>query len=82
MKGYLLRMTSLLFALTLLAASDTSAQAPNGDEFTFVRLKYTSGGMNYRVRNPFGQRWPSWAVDYPSAEHLLDGLVLTDDTFA
>ncbi len=75
MKGCLLRMTSLLFALTLLAAPDTWAQAPNGDEFTFVRLKYTSGGMNYRVRNPFGQRWPSWAVDYPSAEqNFMEGL--------
>ncbi|HEX9652097.1 MAG TPA: DUF4159 domain-containing protein [bacterium] len=50
-------------------------QGLSGDEFTFVRVKYTSGGNNYRYRNPFGTNWPSWTVDYPSAEkNFMEGL--------
>ncbi|MFQ6112710.1 MAG: DUF4159 domain-containing protein [bacterium] len=47
------------------------AQGINGDNFTFVRTKYTSGGPNFRLRNPFGARMPFWAVDYPSADENL-----------
>ncbi|NIR70441.1 DUF4159 domain-containing protein [candidate division KSB1 bacterium] len=51
------------------------AQATNGDEFTFVRFKYTSGGTNFQYRNPFGSDWVWWAVDYPSAEqNFMEGL--------
>lgn len=51
------------------------SQQSSGDEFTFVRIKYTSGGRNYFLRNPFGTHWPSWAVDYPFAEeNFLEGL--------
>lgn len=51
------------------------AQGSNGDEFTFVRVKYSSGGGNYHMRNPFGPYWSSWTVDYPTAEeNFMRGL--------
>ena len=50
-------------------------QGNTGDEFTFVRFKYTAGGVNYEHRNPFGRDWVWWAVDYPSAEeNFMEGL--------
>ena len=62
-----------MFAWSL--SAEAEAQSISGDEFTFVRIKYSSGGTNYRLRNPFGPRWPSWAVDYPTAEqNFMEGL--------
>lgn len=64
----------VVFAVGL-TLSDALAQGSNGDEFTFVRIRYSSGGMNFQRRNVFGPHWASWAVDYPSAErNLMDGL--------
>lgn len=65
-----------VFGLLLLFFSrDCFSQGYTGDEFTFVRVKYTSGGNNYRYRNPFGTNWPSWTVDYPNAEqNFMEGL--------
>ncbi len=68
----------LFFAFVLLTAtavSELEAQGSNGDEFTFVRVRYTSGGVNFRIRNYFGSRWESWTVDYPTAEeNFMRGL--------
>ena len=51
------------------------AQEAYSDQFTFVRIKYNSGGYNYKYRNQFGTNWPSWTVDYPSAEeNFMEGL--------
>jgi hypothetical protein len=67
-------MGVLLFSLALPQSGRTQA-GPNGDEFTFVRVQYASGGENYRYRNIFGGRWPSWTVDYPFAErNFMAGL--------
>ena len=30
------------------------AQTSYSDQFTFVRVRYTSGGVNFRMRNYFG----------------------------
>lgn len=65
----------LLFLLLLSVARESSAQGSNGDEFTFVRIRYTSGGYNFEHRNIFGPRWHSWSVDYPTAEqNFLKGI--------
>jgi hypothetical protein len=65
----------ILLILFSFFAQAVFAQGLSGDEFTFVRVKYTSGGNNYRYRNPFGTNWPSWTVDYPSAEqNFMEGL--------
>lgn len=64
-----------LVLILLLAGSELLAQGSNGDEFTFVRVRYKSGGVNFRLRNYFGPRWESWTVDYPTAEeNFMKGL--------
>lgn len=67
---------STLVLLTLLCFRGLSrAQVSNGDEFTFVRFKYTAGGVNFERRNPFGRDWIWWTVDYPSADqNFMEGL--------
>ncbi len=77
MKAVLVKLDYFLLVLLLMYSftNKSIAQGSNGDEFTFVRLKYHSGGTNYQLRNPFGPNWPSWAVDYPSAEqNFMEGL--------
>lgn len=75
MTRFLLK-TALLSSLVHLGIQDqATAQGSNGDEFTFVRIQYTSGGVNYRFRNRMGPYWQSWTVDYPTAElNLMKGL--------
>ncbi len=61
--------------LAVVSLPQAKAQGSSGDEFTFVRLQYTSGGVNFRIRNYFGPRWQSWTVDYPTAEeNFMRGL--------
>ncbi len=56
-------------------AEPESALGNSGDEFTFLRVRYKSGGVNFRTRNYFGPRWESWTVDYPTAEeNFMRGL--------
>lgn len=63
----------LFFAFCLY--DNAGAQGSDGDEFTFVRIQYTSGGVNYRLRNRMGPHWQSWTVDYPTADqNLMKGL--------
>ena len=38
-----------LVLILLLAGSELLAQGSNGDEFTFVRVRYKSGGVNFRL---------------------------------
>lgn len=73
------RYHTILFLLLALIISmlqqQARAQGSHGDEFTFVRVEYTSGGVNFRIRNYFGPRWQSWTVDYPTAEeNFMKGL--------
>ncbi|RMF66167.1 MAG: DUF4159 domain-containing protein, partial [Calditrichaeota bacterium] len=70
-------MPGILFLAVLLSLPPTSglAQAADGDQFTFVRVRYRSGGENYRYRNYMPPGWQSWTVDYPTAEeNLMKGL--------
>lgn len=63
----------LLFCNSFFEAA--AAQGTNGDEFTFVRIRYTSGGINYQIRNFMPPNFEFWTVDYPSAEqYFLKGL--------
>ncbi len=65
----------LLFLITGVMPDNLSAQSSYSDQFTFVRVRYTSGGVNFRMRNYFGPRWESWTVDYPDAEeNLMKGI--------
>jgi hypothetical protein len=77
MSGFDLKALLICFGLVLFGAFTTPglAQGSNGDEFTFVRVEYSSGGENFRYRNMFGPYWPSWTVDYPFAErNFMQGL--------
>ena len=73
-----IRLTFNLFVLILILFSfdmNALAQVNVGDQFTFVRIKYRSGGVNFRLRNYFGPNWESWTVDYPTAEeNFMKGL--------
>jgi hypothetical protein len=60
--------------------SESLAQGISGDDFTFVRTKYTSGGPNFKFRNPFGSRMLFWAVDYPSADENLMEILRKETT--
>ena len=69
-----LSVSVLIFGF-LTGNSELAAQGSNGDDFTFVRIRYTSGGPNFQYRNFFGPRWESWTVDYPTAEqNFLKGI--------
>lgn len=64
-----------LISLFFFSVKPSLPQGNSGDEFTFLRFKYTSGGINFERRNPFGRDWVWWAVDYPSAEeNFMEGL--------
>ncbi len=65
------KLLLLVLCVPLVFVFDSRAQGLNGDDFTFVRIKYHSGGPNFRLRNPFGSRMPFWAVDYPFADENL-----------
>ncbi len=69
------KISLIVLFLTFCLSGEVEAQGSNGDEFTFVRIQYTSGGANYKFRNRMGPHWQSWTVDYPSAEqNLMKGL--------
>jgi len=69
------KISIILLSLTFCFSEEVEAQGSNGDEFTFVRIQYTSGGANYKLRNRMGSNWQSWTVDYPFAEqNLMKGL--------
>lgn len=42
------------------------AQIPNGDEFTFIRIRWTDNGIRYGYG--FSTSAPTWAHDWPKAE--------------
>jgi hypothetical protein len=73
-----MRLYSVIVVITLVILPELifGQGVPNGDEFTFVRLQYSSGegydGWNGRR---FRRRRSSWAVDYPFAErNFMRGL--------
>ena len=69
------KISLILLSFIFCFSEKVEAQGSNGDEFTFVRIQYTSGGGNYRLRNRMGPNWQSWTVDYPFAEqNLMKGL--------
>jgi len=69
------KISLILLSFTFCFSEEVEAQGSNGDEFTFVRIQYTSGGANYILRNRMGQHWQSWTVDYPFAEqNLMKGI--------
>lgn len=69
------KISLILLSFTFCFSEEVEAQGSNGDEFTFVRIQYTSGGANYTLRNRMGPHWQSWTVDYPFAEqNLMKGL--------
>lgn len=69
-------LKSCIFLLcSFLPFSNEAAAQGNADEFTFVRIQYTSGGVNYQLRNYMPPNFDFWMVDYPSAErYFLKGL--------
>jgi len=74
-RSKLIHTMVLLSTVLVIYAPPSRAQVGHGDEFTFVRVKYHSGGVNFRIRNYFGPRWESWTVDYPTAEeNFMKGL--------
>lgn len=74
MKQVGLKISATLSCLAVLFNGSLVAQG-SGDEFTFVRIQYTSGGVNYQLRNYMPPNFEFWTVDYPSAErYFLKGL--------
>jgi len=66
----------VVIILVILPELISGQDLPNGDEFTFVRLQYSSDeGDTGRYGRRFGRRRSSWAVDYPFAErNFMRGL--------
>jgi len=63
---------SRIFLLFLLIASTftpASAQLPTGEDFTFVRIRWTDHGIRYGYG--FTTNAPPWAHDFPQAEKNL-----------
>ena len=58
----------ILVAWLVMTGSEIlSAQTPKGDEFTFIRIRWTDHGMRYGYGLITSA--PPWAHDYPQAEH-------------
>jgi len=75
MKAIVFSISAFLYCAIFLRANPVLGQGSNGDEFTFLRVRYKSGGVNFQHRNYFGPRWESWTVDYPGAEeNFMRGL--------
>lgn len=66
----------VVIILVILPELISGQDLPNGDEFTFVRLQYSSDeGDTGRYGRRFRRRRSSWAVDYPFAErNFMRGL--------
>ena len=72
MKRHFITLAAIIFILTLVP--ETHAQVIQNDNFTFVRIKYSSGRFSYGFRMRF-QMSDSWEVDYPTAEeNFVNGM--------
>ncbi len=60
-----------LFALafSVIVTTRASAQLPKGEEFEFVRIRWTDNGVRFGYG--FSTNAPLWAHDYPVAENNL-----------
>jgi len=70
------RKISFVFFLAFLITQEVSAQLAHGDEFQFVRIRWTDHGIRYGYG--FTTDMPPWAHDYADAEeHLYVALKAT-----
>ncbi|MFQ5752036.1 MAG: DUF4159 domain-containing protein, partial [bacterium] len=66
-----LKLFQIIFGTLIcgVIAQNAFAQLPNGDEFTFVRIRWRDNGIRYGYG--FSTNVAPWAHDYPQAEHNL-----------
>lgn len=76
-----LKVRAILFLCLSLSLSlqRAEAQLPTGDQFTFIRIKWTDNNIRYGYA--FSTPAPLWAHDYPAAEENLYVAIKAATTF-